>query len=342
MSANVKPSNPNPSLSNSKSSQSKQKLLAVAAVVIVALLAVNAWLLYSYTQSSKTATNLTTQLDEANSLQEELNERFYEAKSELDALRSDNGELNAMIEQKEVELKEQKDRIANLLRKGGSLDAARAELAQLNKQVDSYLVELNQLREQNALLADENRNLVQERDQFSNDLSTQIQTNESLNEERAMLVSEREQLNENNQQLSKKVNQASAIKVANLEILGQKTRRSGNSVTRRDAKNVEFLTVSFETTVNEIVDAGTEKFIVRIINSQGETLALNSLGSGVFTNEATGESMRYTMMDDLDYDKSTNAMRFKWAPGQAFSSGRYAVEVYNKGFLVGTSDVVLR
>lgn len=342
MGTNTQQSTPSPNLAASKSSQSRQKLIAIAAVVIVALLAVNAWLLYNYTQANKAQATLTTQLDEANVLQEELNERFYEARDELKSLRSDNEQLNALITAKEAELLEQKDRIASLLRKGGSLDAARAELAKLNQQVDGYLLEVNQLREQNSLLADANLQLTQERDQFSNDLTTQKEANENLNQERALLVSEREQLSANNEDLSKKVNQASAIKVTNLKVAGQKIRKSGKPVTRRDAGNVEQIEVTFQTTVNEIASAGSEEFYIRIINSQGETLALNQLGSGVFTSEATGESMRYTMKDEISYDGSTDALRFKWAPGQAFSPGKYSVEVYNKGFLVGNSEMVLR
>ncbi len=329
--------------STSKSNDSKQKLIAIAAVVIVALLAVNAWLLYKTTQASKVQATLTTQLDEVNVLQEELNEKYYEAKSELDALKGENIEMNALIAEKEMELKDQKDRIASLLRKGGSLDDARNEIAQLNQQVDSYLAELNQLRAQNELLAGENSQLTQERDQISNDLSTQMQTNATLNEERALLVSQREQLTDDNNQLSRKVNQASAIKVTNLVINGQKTRRSGKSVTRRSADNVEYLEIQFQTTVNKIAVVGKqEEFIVRILNPQGETMTINSLGSGTFTNEETGEPMLFTTKDVITYEQASDTLRFKWDTGQAFSPGKYTVEVYNKGFKVGEASMVLK
>ena len=328
--------------STAKSNDSKQKLIAIAAIVIVALLAVNAWLLYKTTQSSKMQASLTTQLDEVNVLQEELNDKYYEAKSELDALKGENETLNSLIEEKEIALKDQKDRIARLLRQGGNLDNARDEIAQLNQQVESYLAELNQLRAQNELLADENIQLSQERDQFSNDLSAQVQTNEVLNEERALLVSQSQQLTNDNNNLSRKVNQASAIKVTNLVANGQKIRRSGNTVTRRSADNVEQIEVLFETSVNKIASSGNEEFIVRIVNSQGETLSLNALGSGTFTNQETGQPMLYTMKDVILYEQTSDILRFKWAPGQGFSAGKYIVEVYNKGFMVGETSMVLR
>ena len=334
------PTSPPPA--SPKPDNSKQRLIAIAAVVIVALLAVNAWLLFKYTQADKAQATLTTQLDESTKLQEELNDQYYAARAELESMRTENSEMNAMIAEQQEELKAAKDRIAALIRQGGDASSARAEIARLKEQANSYLAELNQLREQNALLADENNQLTQERDNLQTDLSTQQEVNENLNQERALLVSEKEQLTTSNSNLSRKVNQASAIKVKGLEAVGQKMRRSGKFVTRRDAANVERIVVSFTTTVNEIAETGTEEFVVRILNPQGETLAINNMGSGVFTNQSTGEDMRYTLKDDITYDRNENSIGFVWNPGQQFASGTYTIEVYNKGYLAGTTSLRLK
>lgn len=325
-----------------KPNNSKQRIIAIAAVVIVALLAVNAWLLFKYTQADKTADTLTTQLDESTKLQEELNDQYYAARAEIESMRTENDEMNALITQQQEELKDAKDRIASLIRQGGDASSARAEIARLKEQANSYLAELNQLREQNALLADENQSLTQQRDGLQNDLSAQQEVNENLNQERALLVSEREQLTNTNSNLSRKVSQASTIKVAGLEAVGQKMRRSGKFVTRRDAANVERIAITFSTTVNEIAEPGTEEFVVRILNPQGETLAVDQLGSGVFTNQTTGEAMRYTLKDDIMYDRSENTLGFVWNPGQQFAEGNYTIEVYNKGYLAGTTSLRLK
>lgn len=334
------PTSPTPAAP--KPDNSKQRLIAIAAVVIVALLAVNAWLLFKYTQADKAQATLTTQLDESNKLQEELNDQYYAARAELEDMRTANADMNARIAEQQEELRAAKDRIAALIREGGDPNSARAEIAQMKQQANSYLAELNQLREQNALLADENQQLTQERDNLQTDLSTQQEVNENLNQERALLVSETERLNTSNSNLSRKVTQASTIKVAGLEAVGQKMRRSGKFVTRRDAANVERIVVSFKTTVNEIAESGVEEFVVRIINPQGETLAVDQLGSGVFTNMSTGEAMRYTLKDDLMYDRNENTLGFVWNPGQQFSQGNYTIEVYNKGYLAGSTSMILK
>lgn len=321
---------------------SRQQLIAVAAVVIIALLAINAWLLYKYTQAHNAEATLTTQLDEATELQEKLNEEYYQAKNDLDALRTDNAQLNALIDEKQSELDAAKERIAVLIRQGGNSQSARAEIGKLKSQMDGYLAELNQLRQQNTVLADENRQLSQERDGLRSNLDEQVQTNLSLSQERALLVSEKEQLASNNTNLSRQVTQASAIKVGSLEANGQKLRRTGKPVTRRDAENVDQIVVTFNTTVNEIAMEGRETFYLRILNTQGETQAVEQMGSGVFTSATSGESMRYTLKNDITYSHRETPVQFVWSPGQQFSAGKYTVEVYNKGYLVGTTTLTLK
>ena len=215
-------------------------------------------------------------------------------------------------------------------------------MQRLREQVSGYVAELNQLREENALLTDANQNLTAERDNLQTDLDAQVATHETLNQERAVLVSERQQLTQVNNELNRKVTQASAIGLTSIEAVGEKVRRSGKAVTRRDAANVEHIRISFNTEANQIANPGTEEFFVRIVSAAGETLADNTMGSGVFTSQETGKQIRYTMKDDLAYDQTENSVQMRWKPGQQFQAGRYEVEVYNKGYLVGTTSLVLR
>ncbi|MEZ4986425.1 MAG: hypothetical protein R2795_15530 [Saprospiraceae bacterium] len=336
MTPNTTPAAPN------SGNNSRQRLIAIAAVVIVALLALNAWLLYNYTKADRAQQSLTMQLDEATQLQEELNDKYYQAKTDLDAMKGENEEMNALIAQQQTELKEAKDRIAALIRQGGNANAARAEIGKLKEQINTYLAELNQLREENALLTDANQQLSQERDGLRTDLDAQILNNNSLSQERAILVSEKEQLNSRNASLSRKVDQASAIQVSGIEALGQKQRSSGKYVTRRDAENVEQISVTMTTTVNEITEPGTETFLLRIVGPMGETMAIDQMGSGVFRNQTTGEDMRYTLKKVVEYERDARQVGFTWSPGTAFNSGKYQVEIYNKGYLVGATSLVLK
>ncbi len=49
---------------------------------------------------------------------------------------------------------------------------------------------------------------------------------------------------------------------------------------------------------------------IRIINPSGETIAIDNLGSGVFTNAATEMELRYTVASALlEYDYEANRLR---------------------------------
>lgn len=328
--------NPNPSPTPNKNDNSKQRLVAIAAVIIVALLAVNAFLLVSYNKRGKANTDLTSQLDETEKLKQDLEKQYYEAVSELESMRGSNEELNSLIEKQKEELKSQKDKIDGLLANKGSLDKARKEIANLKNQVQQYLAEVNQLREQNQILTDDNTRLKDENTNLNTNLETERTATQQLTSEKAMLVSEREEL-------SKKVSIASVVKVGGLEVSGQKLRKSGKSVSRKNAGNVDQINICFETTENQVIEPGTEVFYIRIINPLGETLAVDDMGSGVLTNSANGEQVRYTIAKEVQYNRDVNKYCLNWAPTNAeFQKGTYDVEVYNKGYLAGRSSFTLK
>ena len=111
---------------------------------------------------------------------------------------------------------------------------------------------------------------------------------------------------------------------------------------RATLKNVEYLKICFNTTANEIADQGMEQFYVRIINPIGETLAVEDLGSGITTNNRTGEEIRYTKVKELDYSNEEMSACFHWQPNTPFTKGTYDIEVYNKGYLAGAGSVTLK
>ena len=324
-----------------KSDNSKQRIIAIAAVIILALLAVNVFLLVGYNKKGSEANALTSQLEESEQLKAELEKQYYDALSELEEMRGSNDELNALIDQQKEELTQQKDRIERLLKDNRNLGSARKEVKRLSAQVEQYLAEINQLKAENEELTARTVSLSEANENLSSDLADQKVANEELSSVRATLVSEKEDLLKDREMLSGKVNLASVIKVSNIEASGIKVRKSGKGVKKNNAKNIDHVQICFTTTENLVSDPGMELFLVRIINPLGETLFIDELGSGEFTN-ATGEQMRYTQVKEVEYDQNQGNYCMKWAPGQAFQSGSYDVEIYNKGHLAGTGKLDLK
>ncbi len=313
-------------------------LAGIIGLLLIALIALGIGFMNRGTDNA----NLSTDLVEMEQFKAQAEKQYYESLAELEEMRGSNEELNAMIDQQKEELRLQNEKITSLTRDSRNLSSARTELAALKSQVTGYLAQLEELRSANAELSQDRDRLSSERDLLSNDLQVSQQTNEQLNSERAVLVSEREQLSTQNNELNRKVNVASVIKANNVTAEGQKMRNSGRWVGRTNAKNVERLYVCFNSLDNAVARAGEETFQLRIINPTGETMSIEAEGSGVLTTDA-GEQIPYTKNVPFDFQGDAANHCAEWnVPGTEFAEGNYTVELYNKGFLVGTTELELK
>lgn len=313
---------------------------AVAAAVIFFLLAAVLGILYF--KADKKGNTLETKNAEVEQLKAELEKDYYQALSDLEEMRGSNEELNALIEKQKEELTAQKTQIDKLLRDSRNLSSARAQIKDLNTKAQQYLAEINQLRQENEQLTATNSQLTEVNTQLESSLTQTKEQADSLNAVKTRLETQKAQLEQTTERLSEKVNIASVVKVDALEVTGLKVRSNGNTTRKRAAKNVDQLEICFNTTENDVAPVGNELFFVRIINPDGVTLAIETLGSGEFKSNASGDAMLYTRTAEIPYEKDVQQVCTVWAPGQAFMEGTYQVEVYNKGYLAGASSFELR
>lgn len=333
-------SNPSPKFTpDPKPAKNRTPLFAG---IIVALLLALAVLGVSYANRGSENAELSADLVEMEQFKAQAEKQYYESLAELEEMRGSNEELNALIDQQKEELSLQNDKITSLTRDNRNLQAARRELAELKTQTETYVIELEELRAANLALEEDNSRLTSERDLLSSDLQVSRQTNEELNSERAVLVSEREELTDQNEDLSRKVGIASVIKTNNITVEGQKQRNSGRWVGRTNAKNVERLYVCFNSLDNGVAEPGEETFQLRVINPSGETMSIEAEGSGVLTAD-NGDQIPYTKDVGFNFDGAAANHCAEWnVPGQEYSEGTYTIQLYNKGFLVGNSEVTLK
>ncbi len=324
------------------SKDSKQKLTAVAAVVIVALLGLNAFLIYNNMQHKADNEALTVKLDEAKLLEAEIEKQYYDALTELETMRGNEENLNALIDQQKEELLDQKKKLSGSIRTKKDLKAAQAQLVNLKAQMEQYIADINTLKEENEMLAQANTQLTEEKTLLQGEVSKERQMNNELVSAKTVLISEKEALEGEKANLNATVLLASVVKTQNVSATGYKKKSSGKSKKKTHAKNIDYLKICFDATQNDVTNPGLEQFFVRIINPLGETLAVESLGSGITTNTKTGEEIRYTKIKELDYNNEKSQACFHWEPNAAFSKGNYEIEVYNKGYLSGTGTFNLK
>ena len=308
--------------------------LPITIIAGLLLLGVAVWLTYESMSTTRQLEQKVAELEESEKLKAELETQYNKAIAELDALKGDNEQINALIDQQKGELESQKAQIGELLRDKKQLDAVRREIASLKSKVNNYIAQVEQLKSKQSQLTQDNLQLKTDKDSLAYTLSSKLVENESLSTAKAQLVSEREEL-------TKSVTAGSVIKVKDIKVTGMKMRKGGKTSEKESAKRVDQLKICFTTIANDVVQPGKEKFYIRVINPKGETLAIDDLGSGT-TVDKTGQEVRFTQVQEYDYANDETQLCFVWSPNTAFQSGKYKVEIYNKGFFAGSDDFELK
>lgn len=308
-------------------------------VAIAALLGLCVYLGVSKYNTGKELDLTTTELAQQNQALAELDTKYNEAVAQLEQQKGINVELDAKINQQLQELETSKNQVAGLIREKKEYKNG---MAALERQKNEFLVQIDDLKRQVGILTESNSALTVEKQQLSSSLT---ETQGKLQEEstaKAALVSEKTALEGERAQLSKKVDIASAIKVKNIEVKAVAVKKSGKEKNKSRAKNIDKLNICFMTEANEVVPAGEETFYLRVVDPTGAPLAIESLGSGVAQSKRDEAEFRYTTSANCNYSNGETQVCGAWQPGQDFVKGQYKVEIYNKGYLVGTGAFKLK
>jgi len=315
--------------------QSKQNFTAIAITVIIALLGLNAYQWYVNSKLSSANQTQETEMVELKKIEAELAQDYQSALESLEEMRGDNAELNNLIDSQKAELKTQKDKINNLIWTKKELDKAKQELNKLNANVTKYLADIQQLKQENKLLTEDNSQLTIR-------VEEEIKANQMLTDAKNSLATEKDKLAKNNETLGTKVDMANAIKINFLEVKGYEIKKDGKLKEKNKAKDVQMLRVCFLTETNMVTSAGKKKFYLRLINPQGETMAIEDSGSGVLTNKLDNSQVRYTISADVEYNNEDTNACIDWSVSGAMVKGEYKVELYNNGFPVGKGQFTLK
>lgn len=310
----------------------------ILGILVALLLLLSGYLFYQNTQLKTQSSTQLTEINEMRSTQAELDADYQAALESIESMRSDNTELNALIDNQKEELTAQKKKIDGLIWTRRELDKAREEITQFESLTSGYLVQINDLKAKTEQLESQNATLVSTNTTLNENLSSEKDANAQLQEARAVLVSEKDVLMEENANLSGIVDVGSVIKVNWMSFDGGSINDDGTFKVRKRTKKMETLRTCFRTETNVVVPAGDETFYLRILNPNGETLSANDKGSGEIVDVATGKSIKYTMSGELTYNNEDTEACMDWAPSIQPADGIYNVEIYNKGYKVGTGQ----
>lgn len=329
------------------SKKTSQRLTAFAIVMILALLAGNAYLLFTKVEQEKLIEKQNSELIEGKNLYVDLEKEYYQSLGDLEEMKSNNKDLNQLIDNQKDDLRDQKNRIAGLIEDAknskNNYEVARDEIRKLREQTNQYLAQIASLQRQNTDLKNVNYDLNNDKTILTKEVIQVKDEKEKLEAIKTSLTEKNVGLESEKEALIKKVDIASMIRVHNISGYGFKITNSGKMNEKSKAKYVDGVSVCFNILPNDLITKSNEEFFVRIINPIGETMAIEDLGSGVLTESRSSEKVRYTISQNVDYDQKEVNKCVRWAPDQeSFAPGTYKIEVYNKGYLAGTGDFVLK
>lgn len=145
------------------------------------------------------------------------------------------------------------------------------------------------------------------------------------------------------EELTNKVNQAAVLKIYNYTADAVYFRGGSKETSTNKANRAERIKIDFTVAQNDLVDAGTKIFYVRIADP---SRAIICKGTGdEYSFDANGETLQYTEKVRVNYDgKETDVRAYYVKPSdRQLMPGTYFIDVYEQGGrLIGQTAIDLR
>jgi len=283
-------------------------------VVVLALLVTD---VYLYMQKNKSDTRIVIQNDEKSRLQNELDsleaqiEQVNAGKAQMSAaMRAANDSLKAKIKVLRAELAKGKLTEADLAK-------AQEDVKQLRYFVTKYTADIEELKK-------ENSTLTTERDTLKTNLAT---VNEKATD-----------LEKQNQDLSNKVQVASALKIGAASITAYKIRRNGKEVDVTKAGSAKKIKINFTIASNPVAQKGTHDVFIRVLDPIGNLITTQD--TGTFTSD--GQDLQYTYRTAIEYKDDGSPFMIDWINPLPFQKGAYTVLLYSDGYTMGRVNFTLK
>jgi peptidoglycan hydrolase CwlO-like protein len=280
-------------------------------VVIVALLGTD---VYLYMKKNNSDQKIVYQNDERTRLQTELDSLEAQIEQVNTSKVRMSSELQAKNDSLRVKIKALRSELAKGKLTVEELEKAQEDVKQLRYFVTKYTADIEELRK-------ENINLATERDTLKTNLTT--------------VSAKASDLEKQNQDLSTKVQVASALKVGVASVEGYKVKSNGKESDETKAKNVNKLKINFTVASNAVATKGSHDIFIRIFDPVGNLITTND--SGTFS--ADSQELQYTYKTSIDYKDDGAAYVVDWLYNQPFQKGTYTVILYADGFTMGRTGV---
>lgn len=296
--------------------QDSKKVIVI--VVISILLGVNGLLLWQFFDKKTHLEEVNKTLDSTTAERDAISSELQRMKGEYEKINQENAGLQSQLSAKDEEIKLKIVEIQRLINSGDAaqLKKAREELTILKGLNQNYIVQLDSLKKSNEELMMQTASLT-----------------ENLSAEKGKVQS----LTQENSLLANKVAIGSVLRTIDVKAMGVKYKSSGKELETTKASGVAKIKTCFSVLENAVVDRGTKEIIVRIVAPDGSVITTSNQ-----TFMYNGQATLFTTKDSFDYDNNTTNVCVYSEKGSSMAKGKYSVEIYCGGNIIGSTSLTLK
>ena len=289
----------------------------IVIIVIAILLGTNGLLLWQFFEKKSNLDDAQQKIVTTTAEKEAVQAQLNQIKTEYEKVKSENSNLQTELSSRDEEIKAKVAEIQRLIAIGGpaQIAKAKAEMAQLREMNNMYMAQIDSLNKVNTLLQAENQNL-----------------SSTLIDEKGKV----QNLNDQNSKLAGKIAAGSVLKAINIKTEGLRIKGNKSIVTNK-AKQVQQVQTSFTLAENKVIDAGPVDMYVRLLDPSGAVIS-----SDQATFDSNGQALVYSMKQTVEYANADLLVPVMWTTGTTLSKGKYTVEIYHNGNLIGKSTMDLK
>lgn len=299
-----------------KERKSNNKLFIILSTLLFITSCFLGWKLYS--QKAKTETVIIEREKLSNDYQS-VKEELSEVQSAYEGLQTNNTQLQSELDARKEELTNLNTQLEKYKGDAQMVQKLKRELKTIRDLIKSYLHDIDSLNTLNQTLKTEN-----------------LQVRTQLTEEQGKT----EQLTNEKKKLNETVEIGSRLKAFQLFADGVRTKSGNKEITSTKAKRVEKVRTCFTLGENPIAKKEDKTIYMKITAPDGKVLANGSDESNMFT--VNGEKLLFSAKKDIFYENDAKDMCMYFTKREEFLAGKYKVEVYAEGGMIGSTSFELK
>jgi hypothetical protein len=288
--------------------------LKITIGILIAAIALMAWLLYNQKQA------VITQEKNSDSLQIELQSQLDSLLSEHERVKMAYGDLTTSLSERDSIIKTKALEIRRLLGTKAELAEVKQKLAQLEEITRIYEHQIDSL-----FLV--NRKLKAENEQIKISYNLEQQKTNDLSKDKV--------------ELKEKISGAAVLKAYKITATAIKSRGNDRDKETDKAARTDKIKVCFTLSENKLVNSGYKRFFIRIARPDNEILSRGP----AYTFQFLGQTLQFSCMETLNYEGAAADICTNFelpANSPELAKGRYFVNIYTEDREIGQTTFELK